>query len=330
MNSLFTPTSKELSELFHREEDTQDLRLAHSITRVEAPFGVFLEQLKKGDVVLLGYPDDRGVERNGGRTGAFAGPDLIRKFLFRLTPSYSNKALPKIYDLGNLKTWSQDLLVAHEEARGCIKSLREKGVRLVTLGGGHDWAYPDYVDFALTHPTRKARVINVDAHLDVRPEPTVEARQGNSGTPFRRILSLQTQKVPEIMALGLQETCNSKAHVDWAQSRHVTMLFLEEMPENLERRWPFVIDRLQLADTNATYALSVDLDAFPQYVSPGVSAPQVFGVDPSLVSKMIQTLGESVEHLGIYEYNPSFDVDSRSARLAAHLIHTYLTTLSPK
>jgi formiminoglutamase len=102
------------------------------------------------------------------------------------------------------------------------------------------------------------------------------------------------------------------------------------MPEYLERRWPFVIDRLQLADTNTTYALSVDMDAFPQFVSPGVSAPQVFGVDPSLVLKMIQTLGESVEHLGIYEYNPSFDVDSRSARLAAHLIHTYLTTLSPK
>jgi len=314
MNSLFTPSSKELSELFTRVEDAHDPRLAHQVQRIEAPFGSFLEEAKAGDVVMLGYPDDRGVERNGGRTGAFAGPDLIRKFLFRLTPSYSAKALPKIYDLGNLKTWSQDLLVSHEEARGCIKSLRQKGVRLITLGGGHDWAYPDFVDFAESHPTRKARVINVDAHLDVRPEPKDDARQGNSGTPFRRILSLQSQKIPEILALGLQETCNAKSHVDWAQSRHVTTLFLEELPENAERRWPFVVDRLQLSAPNACYGLSIDLDVFPQFVSPGVSAPQVFGIDPSLVYKMMRTLG--------------FDIDARSARLAAHLIYTYLVTLS--
>ncbi|MEO5667910.1 MAG: formimidoylglutamase [Bdellovibrionota bacterium] len=330
MNSLFTASPKELSELVLREEDPQDQRLAHCVERVEAPFGSFLEQVKAGDVVILGYPDDRGVERNGGRTGAFAAPDLIRKFLFRLTPSYAMKSLPKIYDIGNLKTWSQDLLLSHEEARGCIKSLRQKGVRLITLGGGHDWAYPDFVDFAEAHPTRKARVINVDAHLDVRPEPSDEKRKGHSGTPFRRILSLQSQKVPEIMALGLQETCNAKAHVDWAHSRHVTTLFLEEFPENLERRWPFVTDRLQLADTNAIYGLSIDLDAFPQFMSPGTSAPQSFGVDPRLVYKMLQTLGGNIDHLGIYEYNPSFDVDGRSARLAAHLIHVYLMTISKK
>jgi formimidoylglutamase len=330
MNSLFTPTPKELSELFVREEDPQDLRLAHSIRRVEAPFGIFLEQVKAGDVVILGYPDDRGVERNGGRTGAFAAPDLIRKFLFRLTPSYSTKKLPTIYDLGNLKTWSQDLPVSHEEARDCVKALRQKGARLVTLGGGHDWAYPDFVDLAEAFPTRKARVLNIDAHLDVRPEPQDEKRKGNSGTPFRRVLSLQSQKIPEIMAMGLQETSNAKAHVEWAHSRHVTTLFLEELPENLERRWPFVVDRLQLADKSAVYGISIDMDAFPQFVSPGVSAPQVFGVDPRLVQKLITTMGTSIEHLGLYEYNPSFDSDSHSARLAAHLIHTYLTTISEK
>ena len=117
MNSLFTPSSRELWDLFKREEDEQDPRLGHGIERVEAPFGAFLEHVKSGDVVLLGYPDDRGVERNGGRTGAFAAPDLIRKFLFRLTPSYTSKNTPKIYDIGNLKTWSQDLPLSHEEAR---------------------------------------------------------------------------------------------------------------------------------------------------------------------------------------------------------------------
>ncbi len=209
-----------------------------------------------------------------------------------------------------------------------MAALRSKGARLITLGGGHDWAYPDFVDLAQSLAPRKSRVINIDAHLDVRPDPADETRKGHSGTPFRRILSLQSQKVPEVMAVGLQETCNAKAHIDWAQSRHVTMLFLDEIPETPERRWTFVVDRLLLKDPNVAYGLSIDLDAFPQFLSPGVSAPQSLGLDPSLVYKMIRELSPQLEHLGVYEYNPTFDLDARSARLAAQFIYTYLMTLS--
>lgn len=324
---MFTPSNKDLYNVVKRDEDPQDQRLAHHVTRFEGLFEIFIEKLQENDVVILGYPDDRGVERNGGRTGAFAAPDQIRKYLLRLTPSYQSKTLPKIWDLGNLKTWSQDLLVAHEEARECIKKIRRRGARIVSLGGGHDWAYPDFVDIA-EDSKNAARIINIDAHLDVRPNPKDEAREGHSGTPFRRILEAPRKgKAPEIMAVGLQESCNARTHVEWAHSRKITTLFLDEVPENLERRWPFVVDRLQISD-EATYGLSIDLDAFPQFISPGVSAPQVLGLDPRLVYKMIQTLGTSVRHLGIYEYNPNYDVDGRSARLAAHLVYHYLMNLS--
>lgn len=326
---MFTPTNKDLYKNLHREEDPHDLRLSHHVTRYEGLFDSFLDELKENDVVLLGYPDDRGVERNGGRTGAFAGPDQIRKYLLRFTPSYQNKGLPRVWDIGNLKTWSQDLLLAHEEARVCVRKIRRKGARIISLGGGHDWAYPDFIDLGEDSPT-KARVINVDAHLDVRPNPTDTPREGHSGTPFRRILeNSQKSQVPEIMAIGLQESCNARSHVEWAHSRRMTTLFLDELPENIERRWPFVVERLQIGEEQVRYGLSIDLDVFPQFISPGVSAPQVLGIDPQLVYKMIQTLGPKIRHLGIYEYNPSFDEDGRSARLAAHLVYSYLMTLQP-
>ena len=37
--------------------------------------------------VLVGFPSDEGVQRNGGRAGAAEAPDEIRKQLYGLTPS---------------------------------------------------------------------------------------------------------------------------------------------------------------------------------------------------------------------------------------------------
>src|SRR4051794_8420372 len=42
--------------------------------------------LLPGRAVLVGFPQDEGVRRNGGRVGAAAAPDAIRQALSRLTP----------------------------------------------------------------------------------------------------------------------------------------------------------------------------------------------------------------------------------------------------
>src|SRR5438093_11057310 len=42
--------------------------------------------LQPGRAVLVGFPQDEGVRRNGGRVGAAKAPDEIRSWLGRLTP----------------------------------------------------------------------------------------------------------------------------------------------------------------------------------------------------------------------------------------------------
>src|SRR5438132_13876573 len=63
--------------------------------------------LTPGRAVLIGFPQDEGVRRNGGRTGTAAAPDAIRRCLSRLTPSdcQANVHLtdPAPLDLGNLR-----------------------------------------------------------------------------------------------------------------------------------------------------------------------------------------------------------------------------------
>src|ERR1700692_1787815 len=42
--------------------------------------------LRPGRAVLIGFPQDEGVRRNGGRIGAAEAPGEIRGWLYRLTP----------------------------------------------------------------------------------------------------------------------------------------------------------------------------------------------------------------------------------------------------
>ncbi len=322
---MFTPVK--ISEYLptSRPEDPHDKRLGHFVEVVPDFTLERVTSLQEGSVVVLGYADDRGVDRNGGRTGAFAGPDLIRKWLYRLTPSYRQKTFPKVYDIGNLKSWSMDLLEAHDEARKVIHSLRKQSLKIISLGGGHDWAFPDLVDFAADFSDHPCKIINVDAHLDMRPNPKESERSSHSGSPFRKIIEESGKKKADIAVLGLQEHCNSPQHIDWAHSHRVSTLFLEEVPENLERRWPLIEDRLQLKAKDTQFAVSIDMDAFPQFMAPGVSAPQAVGLDPRLVLHMIRTLGTRNQHLGIYEFNPRYDIDDRTARLAAQFAYHYLS-----
>ena len=70
--------------------------------------------------------------------------------------------------------------------------------------------------------------------------------------------------------------------------------------------------------------MTICLDVLPAADAPGVSAPAARGVSLPL----IETLVEQVRDCGklrlcdIAELNPDYDIDSRTARVAARLVHT--------
>lgn len=312
---MFAPYKHEIAPV----PDEGFRRLVDDTRFSQVPFERALSEIKRGDCVVLGYPDDRGVERNFGRPGACEGPDAIRSVFYRMTPSPLKPRDIRLVELGNFLTWSMDLLEAHTEARKMIAALRETGARILTLGGGHDWAYSDFADWS-------GPLLHLDAHLDMRPTPDDPTQAGHSGTPFRRILS-ESKKPPQIKVLGVQSHCNSRSHLDWSGGFSVSALFLEELPLDLEAQWELMLNQLQIhAEKTKSHpiAMSVDMDVFSQAVAPGVSAPQPVGLNPALVLRLIRFLGPRLVQLGIYETNPRYDVDRQTSRLASKLMHEFV------
>jgi formiminoglutamase len=147
-----------------------------------------------------------------------------------------------------------------------------------------------------------------------------------SGTPFFRLLTDKTLPAFDFIEVGLQPQCNSATHVEWLRHRGGHVLTLNELLENgrfvetfLERTTPFLLH------PRPTF-LSVDIDAFSSAFAPGCSQSWSTGLVPNDFFRLLNILLKrlDVRMLGIYEVSPPLDVDNRTAKLAAQIVHGFL------
>ena len=279
----------------------------------------------ENSMALLGYPDDEGIQLNGGRPGAAQAPDKIRKFLYRMTPSLRGKEILKpLYDLGNLKK-ENSLLERHEEARRQLTQCLKKNIRAVTLGGGHDYGFPDAAAFCETTLSQGQRpaVINFDAHLDVRPD----SKGLSSGTPFYRLLKEFFGKI-DFFEVGIQDWCNARDHWRWAIEHGAQILSLDEILTSGKSFSEIFSTRiLGRLTKDHRLGLSVDIDGFSSSFAPGASQVFPVGLDATSfmeVWRILLNQNPAPNWLGIYEVSPPLDLDDRTSRLASILTHQFL------
>jgi len=123
--------------------------------------------------------------------------------------------------------------------------------------------------------------------------------------------------------LGIARTGNTSALFDTAKALGARWL-LDDDSQQVEPAVAFVGD--VLAGVDEVY-LTIDLDVLPAAVAPGVSAPAALGVPPFVIQSVCDAVVDSgkLVHLDVTELNPRLDVDQRTARVAARLIHRVIT-----
>lgn len=271
-----------------------------------------LSKVKRGDIVLTGYACDEGVRRNGGRVGAVGGPDSIKKMLARTT--FTNK----IFDQGNVHCVEGRMEESQDVLRKITCSVVEQEGLAINIGGGHDIAFATGSGVLDAHSrgTEKIGVLNFDAHFDLRiPHP-----HPNSGTPFYQLAQACKSRKKDFnyLIVGIQEQSNTVDLFSTAKGLNVDyVLDWECSHESIGKainKFLSSIDRL---------FISIDLDAFSAAFAPGVSAVNPLGMHPKL---LFRTLGEvfatgKVCAVDIAEMNPKFDIDNRTAKLAARMVN---------
>lgn len=279
-----------------------------------------LEKSQQPGVVILGICSDEGVKRNQGRIGAAVGPDAIRQKL-------ANQAYHldrPLYDAGNLSCNKENLEQLQEKQATLVQHILEQNHFPLLLGGGHEIALGSFLGLErhLDSSTNTAPIgiINFDAHFDLR-----SANQSTSGTPFLQIAEhCQRKEIPfHYLCLGISEVANTQTLFSQADQLKVEYLRDEEI-----NSWQLAQIEQKLADflapCQALY-LTIDLDVLPAETAPGVSAPAARGVSLPLVEQLLKfikvTARQRLKIADIAEYNPKYDIDGRTAKVAARLSH---------
>lgn len=274
------------------------------------------DSVSANDFVLHGFAVDEGVRRNRGRQGAKDAPDVIRKNMCNfpvIRPDFSLLDFGNITcEDGNLENTQNDL------AKGVSKVLLKGGKSLV-IGGGHEVTFAHYRGVKTAYQEQKIGIINFDAHFDNRQlENGVGA---SSGTGFWQIA--QEGEINSLH-IGIQRNSNTLKLFDTAHQFGMKYILADEIFfENI----PSVLERInELTDSVDVLYITICMDVFNASIAPGVSAAAYNGIfaDAAFMDIYRHILkSEKLVALDIAEVNPHFDIQERTARLAASLANEW-------
>ncbi|KPL99255.1 formimidoylglutamase [Vibrio splendidus] len=306
------------------EDGALGTRVHHITSQVQS------NELTDCAIALVGFASDAGVARNKGRVGAKQAPNLIRQALANM--AWHSDA--HIADLGDIECNDGQLEVNQKQCASVIANALSTN-KVITLGGGHEVAWASFQGLAehlhkaerlqKDQPEQKPKIgiVNFDAHFDLREfESDIADVKPSSGTPFNQISDYcQTHQWPfHYACLGVSAASNTKALFNKADQLGV---WYEHDRNMTQVNQVAQLIKLQKFIANCDYLyLTIDLDVFPAATAPGVSAPAARGVSYEALAPFLEQIFQHSEKLiiaDIAEYNPDYDIDGQTARLAARL-----------
>ena len=280
---------------------------------------------KEGDVVLLGFPYDAGVEINGGRPGARHGPEKFREGIRRYGTADNPEmdidlSVISLTDAGDIPA-DLPLDQSHTALTEQTASILQKGGIPFVIGGGNDQSYPNACALLDSKPKAPVGVINIDAHLDVRP---LKDGQAHSGSPFRLLLEDSRFAGKHFIEFAAQGSQVSREHARYVQEKKGQIIWYSEVSRGDSAAQAFRSALGRLAWECDSLFVSFDLDSIRASEAPGVSCPGIMGLRAKEAFEMAFTAGKhpKVDLFDLSEYNPQIE-EERTGRLAVGIFYHF-------
>lgn len=305
--------------LLYKSAETDDVRLGELVEIGRKNFG------EDFNVVLIGFPYDEGTIRNRGRAGSSSGPDEIRRALYKLTLTKSSALTnirTRMFDAGNIKK-KMKLEESLAILERIVSSLLKAGHTPIVIGGSNDLSY---ADFRGCHAAfGRCGAINIDSHLDVRDY----SKGINSGTPYRMLIESGILSGKDFVEYGIQEFVNSRVHFSFANTNGVSVYTLTQIRSHKNPESFMEAYRSASKETENVY-ISMDIDSVRSSDAPGVSASTPTGLTAEEILECAYLAGTEPKTamIDVCEFNPKFDVDGRTAKLAAMIIANFLAGMA--
>ncbi|MDI6859604.1 MAG: agmatinase [Methanocellales archaeon] len=264
-------------------------------------------EYKDAEFVIFGAPFDG---TSCFRSGSKRAPSAIRKASYNFEPYNPHYDV----DLGeipfcdlseiNANTVDEMLTIVRETVRGIVND----GKIPIMMGGEHLLTYPCIRAFD------DISAVVLDAHLDLRDEYAGDKQ--SHACVSRRII--EEIGATNYVSIGIRS--GAKEEYDFAKKNEVRFYTVDQIQS--EGIAHVVHDAIEHLNTDRIY-LSIDVDAIDPAYAPAVGNPEPFGMVPTDVKYVIQSLAPYTLGFDLVEISPDYD-HGQTALLGAKLIREFI------
>ena len=270
-----------------------------------------IKSIIKNKIHLLGFGfDGSACFRKGTRNGPNAFRDI--SYGIETYSPYLDRDIETIekdiVDLGNLFVSDQSERSWHEATNYLIDvfgkvPLREKNVKLITLGGEHSISYGPIKTYLEEY--EDLIIIHLDAHADLRDG--FEGYHYSHASIIRRSLD-HFKKGHELIQYGIRS--GTKEEYDYMKSHQTLKTSRKEF-----------LDSVNAIDNQRPIYLTCDLDYFDPSFFPGTGTPEPGGEDfHSFISLMKILKDKNFVGADLVELAPEIDSTGNSSVFAAKVL----------
>ena len=260
--------------------------------------------LEKIDIALIGVCEDRLATSNKGCATA---PDEVRKHLYNL---FAGSFSPQVADLGNIMPGhsESDTFYALSET---IDYLIRQSITPVIIGGSQDLTFAQFKGYEKLEQT--INIVSVDATFDIG---TADSELNNK-TFLGKIILQQPNYLFNYSNIGYQTYLVPQSSISMMTKLYFDTYRLGQIRDNIAEAEPAI----RHADM-----LSFDMGAIKHSDAPAHEEAQPNGFYAEEACQMMRYAGmnDKLTSLGIYEINPQYDVQGKTASLAAQMIWCFM------
>lgn len=264
--------------------------------------------LENVQLALLGIKEERGAVDN---RGCGDGIDYIRKSLYQLFNHWEDL---KIVDLGDVRT-GNEISDTYYAVNQVLTELMKNHIVPIIIGASQDMTYPMYQVY---EPT--GRLVNMAA-IDPLFDIGNDNEQLNSHSYLSHIILHQPNFLFNFTNIGYQSYYVDNESIELMKQLLFDTYRLGSMKQNIELTEPLI--------RNANI-LSIDMSAIRAADAPGVKNASPNGFNGEEACRMTRYAGLSfkLSSIGFFEYNPHYDINSRTANLIAEMIWYFIEGFS--
>ncbi|MBA3683290.1 MAG: formimidoylglutamase [Bacteroidetes bacterium] len=257
-------------------------------------------ELEEMDIALIGVCEDRNSENN---EGCKLAPDAVREFLYKL---YDTGFRGNIVDLGNINAGhsTDDTFFA---LRSTVDYLIRKNIIPVIIGGSQDLTYAQFLGYKDLEQT--INITAVDSTFDLgNPDEDI-----TSNSYLGKIILHQPNYLFNYSNIGYQTYLVDQNSLQMMNRLYFDAYRLGQVRDKIEEAEP-VIRQSDMITFDISSIKHSDAPANPN------ASPNGFYSEEACQIMRYAGMNDKLSSIGIYELNPKFDENGKTAHLAAQMI----------